>query len=51
MVSELEEIVGLIGQFSGPCWAAFWALLSSLLGLTKPFYAFLCQGLVRLREA
>ena len=43
MVSELGLIdVGM---------AVVWALLSSCLGLTKPFYAFLCQGLERLIEA
>lgn len=43
MVSELGLIEGVGG--------GVWALLSSCLGLTKPFYAFLCQGLERLRVA
>ena len=43
MVSELGLIEGGM--------AVVWALLSSCLGLTKPFYAFLCQGLARLIEA
>lgn len=50
MVSELELIEG-VGVVSEPCWAVIWALLGSCLGLAEPFYAFLCQGLERLRVA
>lgn len=43
MVSELGLIEGVGG--------GVWAFLCCYLGLTKPFYAFLCQGLERLIEA
>ena len=51
MVSELGLLEGSRGCCLGFAEAVVWALLSSWLGLTKPFYAFLCQGLERLIEA